>query len=49
MKLKLVSAQDRVAFPFSSNRADMLQRSAEQASALPIGSVRGTKGAGIGR
>ena len=46
MNLDPVFVQDRILVPYSPNRAEVLQLSAKQASALPIGSSRGTKGAG---
>jgi hypothetical protein len=44
-----ISVQDRILFPYAPDRAEVLQRSAKQASALPIGSSRGTKGSGARR
>ena len=46
MNLNPVPVQDRILFPCFLSSADMVRRSGEQASALPIGSVRGTKGSG---
>jgi hypothetical protein len=46
MILQLASVQEHVLPPRVSTRAELLRRSAEQAAALPIGSVRGTKGSG---
>jgi hypothetical protein len=49
MNLQSKSIQNRILFPYFPDRKELLERSAEQASALPIGSSRGTKGSGARR
>ena len=49
MNLSPVSVQDRFLFPYFPDRAEILRRSGEHASALPIGSSRTTKDAGVRR
>jgi hypothetical protein len=49
MNLNQVAVPGRILFPYSPDRTEILQRSGAQACALPIGSSRGTKGAGARR
>jgi hypothetical protein len=49
MDLVSVSVKDPSLFPHLPGRAEILQRSTQQACALPVGSSRGTKGAGARR